>query len=63
MKNADDRCGPTTEASIDLLAREGWFDRNPHCRPAIDQLRMSPDSPATRGVVLGNFLPIHSAAV
>src|SRR3954469_11507972 len=21
---------PTTEASIDLLTREGWFDRNPH---------------------------------
>lgn len=54
---------PTTEASIDLLTSEGWFDRNPHYRAAIDQLRMTPDSPATRGVVLGNFLPIQSAAV
>lgn len=54
---------PTTEASIDLLTREGWFARNPHHRAAVDQLRMSTDSPATRGVVLGNFLPIQSAAV
>lgn len=54
---------PTTETSIDLLSSEGWFDRNPHFRPAIDQLRISPDSPATRGAVLGNFLPIQSAGV
>lgn len=52
---------PTTEASIGLLASEGWFDRNPHYRPAIDQLRISPDSPATRGAVFGNFMPIQSA--
>jgi sn-glycerol 3-phosphate transport system substrate-binding protein len=51
---------PTTEASIDLLASAGWFDRNPHYLPAIDQIRMSPDSPATRGALLGNFLPIQS---
>jgi sn-glycerol 3-phosphate transport system substrate-binding protein len=54
---------PTTEASIDLLAGEGWFDRNPHYRAAIDQLRISPDSPTTRGVVLGNFLPIQGAGM
>lgn len=52
---------PTTETSIDLLASEGWFDRNPHHRPAIDQLRLSPDSPVTRGAVFGNFLPIQGA--
>ncbi|MFG3691249.1 extracellular solute-binding protein [Micromonospora sp. NPDC047740] len=54
---------PTTEASIDLLTSEGWFDQNPHYRPAIDQLRISPDSPATRGAVFGNFLPIQSAGM
>ncbi|MEV5017670.1 extracellular solute-binding protein [Streptomyces sp. NPDC053780] len=52
---------PTTESSIDLLTEEGWFDGNPHCRAAIDQLRTSPDSPATRGAVLGNFLPVQGA--
>jgi sn-glycerol 3-phosphate transport system substrate-binding protein len=52
---------PTTEASIDLLASEGWFDRYPYYRPAIDQLRISPDSPATRGAVFGNYLPIQGA--
>ncbi|MEV6694573.1 extracellular solute-binding protein [Micromonospora sp. NPDC051196] len=54
---------PTTEASIDLLASEGWFDQHPQQRAAIDQLRMSPDSPATRGAVFGNFLPIQSAGM
>ena len=54
---------PTTESSIDLLTSEGYFDENPHYQAAIDQLRISPDSPATRGVVLGNFLPIQSTAM
>ncbi len=54
---------PTTESSIDLLTSEGWFEKNPHYQAAIDQLRISPDSPATRGVVLGNFLPIQSTAM
>ncbi|MCW2931937.1 MAG: ABC-type sugar transport system periplasmic component-like protein [Actinomycetia bacterium] len=52
---------PTTEASIDLLASEGWFDQNPHYRAAFDQLRLSSDSPATRGPVFGNFMPIQMA--
>ena len=54
---------PTTEASIDLLTDEGWFERNPHQRAAIDHLRISPDSPVTRGAVFGNFLPIQSAGM
>ncbi|MEU8069022.1 MULTISPECIES: extracellular solute-binding protein [unclassified Micromonospora] len=54
---------PSTEASIALLASEGWYDRNPHERAAVDQLRASPDSPATRGAVMGNFLPVQSTAV
>jgi sn-glycerol 3-phosphate transport system substrate-binding protein len=54
---------PTTEASIALLESEGWFDEHPHYRAAIDQLRMSPDSPATRGAVLGNFLPVQGAGM
>ncbi|WP_410655419.1 extracellular solute-binding protein [Amycolatopsis sp. lyj-112] len=54
---------PTTESSIGLLESEGWFDKNPHFRAAVDQIRISPDSPATRGVVVGNDLPIQSASV
>jgi len=54
---------PTTEASIELLTGEGWFDRHPYYRAAIDQIRETTDSYATRGVVWGNFLPIQSAAV
>lgn len=52
---------PTTESAIGLLDGEGWFERNPHYRAAIDQLRISPDSPATRGAVFGNFMPIQQA--
>jgi sn-glycerol 3-phosphate transport system substrate-binding protein len=51
---------PATEASIALLDDEGWFDRYPHYRAAIDQLRLADDTPATRGAVFGNFLPIQN---
>jgi sn-glycerol 3-phosphate transport system substrate-binding protein len=53
---------PTTEAAIDLLASEGWYDQNPHYRAAIEQLRISPDSPVTHGAVFGNFMPIQMAS-
>jgi sn-glycerol 3-phosphate transport system substrate-binding protein len=51
---------PATEASIALLEAEGWFERNPHFRVAIDQLRATTDTPATRAAVFGNFLEIQN---
>jgi sn-glycerol 3-phosphate transport system substrate-binding protein len=51
---------PTTEASLALLESEGWFAEHPHYRAAIEQIRLAGDSPATRGAVFGNFLPIQN---
>jgi sn-glycerol 3-phosphate transport system substrate-binding protein len=51
---------PTTEASIAFLESEGWFERNPHLRTAIDQLRTTTDTPATRAAVFGNFSEIQN---
>ncbi|GHJ45604.1 ABC transporter substrate-binding protein [Catellatospora sp. TT07R-123] len=44
---------PITESSLRLLEEQGWYVENPHERTAIDQLRRSADTPATRGAVFG----------
>ncbi|HVE12593.1 MAG TPA: ABC transporter substrate-binding protein [Elusimicrobiota bacterium] len=40
---------------IARLEREGFYKRFPAAKTAIDQLRASPDIPATRGALLGVF--------
>lgn len=37
------------------LEKEGFYAKNPAARTAIDQLRASPDMPATRGALMGPF--------
>ncbi|MEU6405196.1 extracellular solute-binding protein [Streptomyces sp. NPDC046985] len=48
-----------TEGAFDLLAREGWFDANPHFRTALDQLAANDGTPAAQGAVLGEFAAIQ----
>jgi sn-glycerol 3-phosphate transport system substrate-binding protein len=50
---------PVTESSINVLEREGWFAERPYHRVAVDQLRATTDSPATRGVVFGGFRDVQ----
>lgn len=51
---------PATEAAITRLENEGWFERNPHLRVAIDTLRETVDTPATRAAIFGNFGEIQN---
>jgi sn-glycerol 3-phosphate transport system substrate-binding protein len=50
---------PITNESVDLLEGEGWFDESPNSRTANEQLEAAPDSPATAGVLMGNFVAIR----
>ena len=50
---------PITEASIATLEAAGYFDENPNQRIASEQLAASPDTPATTGALLGNFVAIR----
>lgn len=50
---------PITNAAIDLLVEEGWFDENPNSRVASEQLAAAPATPATAGVLVGNFVAIR----
>ncbi|WP_058828654.1 ABC transporter substrate-binding protein [Haloferax sp. Q22] len=46
---------PVREEAITQLEDEGFYDENPNFRTAIDQLRETEDSPATRGALMGTF--------
>lgn len=48
-----------TEAGLDLLESEGWFDENPNSIVASMQLANSADTVATRGAIVGGFLAIR----
>lgn len=50
---------PITNASVDLLEEEGWFEENPYARVATDQLEMGDGSPASQGALLGGFVAIR----
>jgi sn-glycerol 3-phosphate transport system substrate-binding protein len=50
---------PITNESIALLEDEGWFEENPNSAVAGEQLDAAPDSPATAGVLMGNFVAIR----
>jgi sn-glycerol 3-phosphate transport system substrate-binding protein len=50
---------PITNASIELLEGEGWFEENPNSAVASAQLDAAPEGPATAGVLMGNFVAIR----
>ncbi len=50
---------PITNAAIDLLESEGWFDESPNSRIASEQLAAAPETPATAGALVGNFVAIR----
>jgi len=51
---------PITNASIELLEAEGWFEENPNSRVANEQLAAAPASSATAGALMGNFVVIRN---
>ncbi len=50
---------PATNAAVDALEEEGWFDENPNFRTAFDQILAGNDTVAARGVLLGDFVIIR----
>ncbi|HWU38925.1 MAG TPA: extracellular solute-binding protein [Candidatus Acidoferrum sp.] len=50
---------PATHAAEKLLRDQGWFKKNPNFETAFKQIQVGPDSPATRGVLLGSFVQIR----
>ncbi len=50
---------PVTNAAVTLLEDEGWFEENPNQAVAGAQLEAAPESPATAGVLMGNFVAIR----
>lgn len=51
---------PATLAAEKLLRAEGWFEKHPNHETAFRQIQEGPDTPATRGVLLGNFVQIRN---
>jgi len=50
---------PATHAAEKLLREQGWFKKHPNFETAFKQIQMGPDTPATRGVLLGSFVQIR----
>ncbi len=50
---------PATNAAVEALEAEGWFDENPNFRTAFDQILAGNDTPAARGALLGDFVIIR----
>ena len=50
---------PITQAAVDLLEAEGWYDESPNSKVASDQLAAAADTPASLGALLGNFVGIR----
>lgn len=51
---------PATRTAVALLTKEGWFAKQPNHETAFKQIQQGPDTPATRGVLLGNFVQIRN---
>ena len=51
---------PVREESIDQLESDGFYEENPNFRTAIEQLRATEDSPATRGALMGPFRKVRT---
>lgn len=50
---------PATNAAVDALDAEGWFEQQPNFRTAFDQILAGNDTPASRGALLGDFVTIR----
>lgn len=51
---------PVREEAISQLESEGFYEENPNFTTAIDQLRATEDSPATRGALMGPFTKVRT---
>ncbi len=51
---------PATRTAVALLTTQGWFAKHPNHETAFKQIQEGPDTPATRGVLLGNFVQIRN---
>ncbi|MBX0325651.1 ABC transporter substrate-binding protein [Halomicroarcula sp. F13] len=51
---------PVREEAISELENEGFYEENPNFTTAIEQLRETKDSPATRGALMGPFTQIRT---
>ncbi|NEU57771.1 ABC transporter substrate-binding protein [Halorussus sp. MSC15.2] len=51
---------PVRKESISQLESEGFYEENPNFRTAIDQLRQTNDSSATRGALVGSFTKVRT---
>jgi sn-glycerol 3-phosphate transport system substrate-binding protein len=51
---------PATKTAVALLTKQGWFAKHPNHETAFKQIQEGPDTPATRGVLLGNFVQIRN---
>ncbi len=51
---------PATLTAEKLLRAEGWFQKHPNHATAFRQIQEGPDTAATRGVLLGNFVQIRN---
>jgi len=50
---------PATNDAVQALDDEGWFTERPNFRTAFDQILAGNDTPAGRGVLLGDFVIIR----
>lgn len=50
---------PITQAAVDLLESQGWYEESPNSKVASDQLAAAANSPASLGALLGNFVGIR----
>jgi sn-glycerol 3-phosphate transport system substrate-binding protein len=51
---------PVREEAISQLESDGFYDENPNFMTAIEQLRQTEDSPATRGALMGAFRKVRT---
>ena len=51
---------PATKAAVELLRKQEWFVKHPNHETAFKQIQEGPDTPNTRGVLLGNFVQIRT---
>lgn len=50
---------PISNTAYEELQEEGWFEEEPNHATAFDQILSGADTPAARGVLLGNFVQIR----
>ena len=51
---------PISKSSQKLLTDQGWFDKNPGAKTAIDQLNATKPTSATSGALMGPFPQIRT---